>query len=106
MLDAAESLENSLCVIDAIDAHAEQGCFDTQLFAQSSALCARNDCRINRGCAFRECHADGVRPYASDMTLTVHGKAVPFGKCFDSAFDRTEKIVAMRLDVKTDEVGS
>ncbi len=40
------------------------------------------------------------------MPLPVYGEAVPLGKRFERAVHRLQKIVAVRLNVKANEIGA
>src|SRR5713226_6670701 len=103
-LNAAETLENSLGVVDAVHSDTQERSFDAQLGAESRALLPGAS-RLFRRCAvFRERHANGIRAHARNVALAVHGEAVPFRESFDPTVHRLQEIVAMRLYLETNQV--
>ncbi len=104
--DAAEALDDALGVVEAIDTDSEKRCFDAEFGTESAALFARAANRLASviGCEGRD--TDGIRTHARDMALTVDGEAVPFGDRFHGMIHGFQKIVAVRLNMKTDQVGA
>src|SRR5260370_42021922 len=54
----------------------------------------------------RKRYADRIGPYARDVPLPVYGEAVPLRERFDRAVHGLQKIVAVRLNVKANEIGA
>src|SRR6202140_4480860 len=104
--DGAEALENALCVVDAVDADPEKRGADAEFVAEGGALFLHAAMRLEGIAVFLKSNADGVRAHASDVALAVHGEAVPFCEGFAGAIDGGKKIVAVRLNVKADEIGA
>jgi len=50
---------------------------------------------------FRKRHADRIRPHAREVALAIDGEAVPFRERFQGAVHGLQKIVAVRLNVKS-----
>ena len=103
---SAEPLKDSFGVVDAIHANSQMRGLNSHFLAQGAAqragavwidVCPR---------IFRKRHANGIGAHARDVTLAVYGKAVPFRKRFQSAVDRLQEIVAVRLNVKANQVGA
>src|ERR1039457_1321539 len=105
-LYTAEAFDYAFGVIDAVDSNAKQTSFYAQLFAQRGALRSGTASRFVLRRDFGEGHADGVRAHARDMALAVNGEPVPFGERLNRAVNCFQKIVAMRLNMETDEVSS
>ena len=62
--------------------------------------------RLEGIAVFLKSNADRIGTHASDVPLAVHREAVPFREGFDGAIDGGKKIVAVGLNVKTDEIGA
>src|SRR5208282_2696499 len=105
-LDGVEALKNTLGVIDSIHADAEQGGFNTEFGAQSSALFARVLETVKLIFIGRKGNADGIGANPGGVALAVDREAIPFGECFQRAVHRLQEVVAMRLNVKTDQVSA
>src|SRR5690349_7917264 len=54
----------------------------------------------------RKRHANGIGAHARDVTLPVYSKPVPFCKSFQGAVHGFQEIVAVRLNVKADQIGT
>src|SRR3984893_5021925 len=104
--DGAEALENAFGVVNAIDANSNERGADAELIAQRGALLVHTAMRLQRIAVFLKTDADGVRTHARQMALASHREAVPFRERFDGAIDSGKKIVAVRLNVKADKVGT
>ena len=48
-------------------------------------------------------HADGMRPDDGEMIIAIHGEVFPIDAAFDGLVHRFQKIIAMRLDMETDQ---
>ena len=55
---------------------------------------------------FGKRHADRMWTNDREMIIAIYGEAFPVNTAFDGLVNRFEKIIAMRLDVKTDQIGS
>src|SRR5262249_55172819 len=108
VLDAAKAFENTFRVVHPVNTDAEKGGFDAQLAANGGPQFTRTLNFVERDVVvvFREGDADGIGMDTSDMALAVHRKAIPFGEGFDGMIDGCEEIVAVRLDVEADQVGT
>jgi hypothetical protein len=105
--DGQKAFENSLGVVDAIDADAHEGCFNSQTTQQSGALeVAETVVQVFRGAVIGEVNADGKRPDESAMALAEGGEMLPVDAGLDDAIDSLEEIVAVGLDMKADEIGA
>src|SRR5271157_978360 len=104
--DPAEPFDDPLGVVQAIDTDSEKRRFDAQLGTKYAALLTCAARRLRFAIGLGKCHADGIRAYASDMALAINGEAVPLGQSFQGVIHRFQEIVAVRLNVKTDQVGS
>src|SRR5579859_612400 len=104
--DSAEALENPFGVINAIHTDTEKGRFDAKLFAESGALFTRRTMRVWRFPVQRSRHADGIRTDTGDAALAINFKAIPIGESFEGAIHGGEKIAAVRVNLKTDEIGT
>src|SRR5258706_12282094 len=104
--DGAKTLENAFCVVDAIDADSEKRGADAELTAQRGALFIHAAMRLEGMAVFLKSNADGIGEHTGQVSLAIHGEAVPFRERYDSAIDGGKKIVAMGLNVKADEIGA
>ena len=106
VLDASEALQNSLGVVEAIDADPQQACFDAEFGAERGAFVAGVAPleRFRRGLRKRD--TDRVGAHASHVASAVDGETIPFGESFEGAVHCCQEIIAVRLDVETDEIGS
>src|SRR5580698_1756692 len=103
-LDRPESLEDSLGVIDAIDADAEIAHINSQLGQNFPP----------RGCAIAVqiavmprvgvSHADRKWPDQRLMPLPAYRETVPVRICFERPVHRLQKIIAMRLHMKPNQI--
>src|SRR5260370_27096493 len=105
-LESAEALEDSLGVVNAIDTHSEERGLDTHLGAKRGAFFAGAARFADRVRILRKRHADGIGAHPRDVALPVHGEAVPLRKRFERAVHRLQKIVAVRLNMKADEISA
>ena len=105
-LDGPEALEDALSVIHAIDADAEEADVNAELVENFSphhgplAVDIAFVLRIGIG------DADGKWADQRLMALAADRKTIPVGVGFQSAIHGLEKIIAMRLNVKADQIGA
>src|SRR5258708_19641967 len=100
-LDAAEALENAFGVIDTIDANSQECGADAELVTQRGTFFSHGARRLHGMTVFLKRDADGIRPHASDVSLAIHGKAIPFGERLNGAIAGGKKIVAISLALKS-----
>src|SRR5260370_41069404 len=105
-LEGAEALEDSLGVTDAIDTNPEERSLDVHLGAKRGAFFAGVARFADCLGILRKRHADRIGPPPRDVALPVYSKAVPLRERFESAVHSLQKDVAVRLNMKTDEIGA
>src|SRR5712671_4429302 len=105
-LDGPEALKNALGIVDAIDSDPEKLSRNVQLITDRGSLFAHVAVRPHRITVFLRSNANRIRAHAGDMALAIHGEAVPFCERFHGAVYGREKIVTVRLNMKTDQVGA
>src|SRR5260370_33157046 len=81
-LNAAETFENSLGVIDAVHSDTQERSFDAQLGAQRRALFPGASRLLRGGALSREPHANGIPPPAPNVALPDSPAAAPFPRDF------------------------
>ena len=103
---AAKALDNSLGVIHAIHAHAEENARPAPGFRRMAARLGSFGERMGFVADFRKRHADGKRPDAREVIVAVDGEAFPLDAALDGLIHGFEEIIAVRLDVEADQVGA
>jgi len=51
-----------------------------------------------------ERHADGKRPHGGQVVAAIDGEVLPIDARFKGAVHRPEKVIAVRLNVKADQI--
>jgi len=109
-LDGEKALENSLGVVDAVDADAHERRLYANAAQESRAFEVVESVIIIvvvfDGIVVRESNADRKRADESAMILPQCREVLPIHARFDNAVDRLEKVIAVRLDVKANQVGA
>ena len=103
-LNGEKSLKNPLGIIHSIDTDSHKRRFHIQIAQQSGAFDVEVGFAGFDAVIFGECHADGKRPHDSAMVPAQHREVLPIHARFDHAINGLQKIVAMRLNVKPDQV--
>src|SRR3989338_5561485 len=104
-LNGAKALIDSLGVIDSVDSDPEILRADTELlehtFSQQrcGGVCLRWPAEIVGRKTNREGFDEG------HMVMPIDGELLPINAGFDESIDGVQKVVAMELDVKPQEVG-
>src|SRR5689334_15302997 len=106
MLDSTQTLNDSLCIVHAIHTDTEQTGFDTEFGKYGRALPSDVAPFRQRRGGIGESHANRIGSHPCDVALPIDGEAVPLGQSFQSPVNRLKKIIAVRLDVKADEIGA
>src|SRR5690348_10292640 len=106
MFDSTQALNDPLCIVHAIHTDTEQTGLYTEFGKYGRAL-PSNVAPFRQGRSWiGESHANRIGSYPCDVPLSIDGEAVPLGQSFQSPVNRLKKIIAMRLDVKADEIGA
>ena len=105
--DRAETLEQSLRVVDAVHTDSENLGFDTEGLAQRGALVglAREQFAAGRG-GFRKRDADRIRSNAGRVPESSDSEPIPLGERLDGPIHARQKIVAVPLRVEADQVSA
>ncbi len=104
-LDGAKTLRNSLGVIDAVHADTHVGGLHAKIPEQCRALQVREILRRLGLIVAVERNADGKRPHQRGMPVPHHRKVFPIDARFQRAIHGIQKIVAVPLDMETDQIG-
>src|SRR5580704_11714460 len=104
VFDAAETLDDSLGVVNAIYPHAQQAALYTQFARERRALFSGVSRFVYGVPIFRKRYADRIRPHPRNVSLPIDRKTVPLRQRFHGTIHRFQKIVAMRLDMEADQV--
>src|SRR6267142_4056595 len=105
-LNGAEALENAFGVIHAINANSEKFSTNLQLITNRGSLFAHAAMRPRGVAVFLWSNANRIRAHPSDMALAIHGEAVPFCERFDGTVHGREEIIAVRLNMKTNQISA
>ena len=105
-LDAAEAFRDALGVVDAVHADAHEGGLDAQVVEQRGAFQVRQVLGQRFGVRAIDRDADGERLYQRQMPFAQNTEALAVDARLESAIDRIQEIVAMALDVESDQVGA
>ncbi len=77
-----------------------------KILEQRGAQFVRRDGNARLALRLAEIDADGEGPHKSDVVVALDGEALPLDARLESGIDRFQKIVAVRLDVKADQIGA
>src|SRR4051812_3534714 len=100
-LHAMEPFEDALCVIDAIDTHADIKRLRFELAKHLRLVSVE---RRHLGLGFGEHYADRERTNECQVATAIDGKAFPFHARFERTIDRLKEMIAVILHMKADEV--
>src|SRR5260221_13383678 len=104
-LDSAEPLRNAFGIIDPIDAKPHESRLDSQLTEQFGSFRARS-LRWGRSAVLLEGHADREGPDRGEVILAADGEMFPIDPRFQRVIHGLQKIVAVRLDMESDQIRS
>src|SRR5271167_193287 len=103
---ATEALDDSLGVVQAIDTDGKKRCFDSEFGTKCASLFSSTATWHALVAGLGKRHTNGIGAHPRDVALAVDGEAVPLRHRFQCVIHRFQEIVAVRLDVETDQVGS
>src|SRR5216684_987030 len=104
--DSPEPLHDSLRVIDAIHADSKKQGFRSQLRQNVRSVLLRGNAQLAFIHRLRQSHADRMGPNQCDVVIPVHGKTVPLDPALQELIHRVQEIIAVRLNMETDQVSA
>jgi len=90
--------------IRPVHADAQEVCMDIEFPQEPGALLKNRDLFVRPIRRIRQSNADGKRLYRCKMAAAGHGHSLPLDTGFKSAIHGIEKVPAMRLNVKADQI--
>ena len=103
--DRQKALENPFRVVDAVYAHAHIERLHAQFFEQGLPFPAgRSRARQWRVLLGRG-HANRKWPHHGQMSFAIYGKSLPFNPGLKGAVYSLQKVVAVGLNVKPNQIG-
>src|SRR5579864_1127034 len=103
-LNGEETFDDAFRVVDAIHTHTEEQRLDSQFPQEGSSVNISGPIRVRGAGRIRNAHADWKRLNARLVAATVHGKVLPIDAGFECTIDGLQKISAVGLNVKSNQV--
>src|ERR1035437_145827 len=103
-LDSLEALDNTLGIVHTINAYTKESRFDSEFCDQGAAFFFGVDFFWSIGRLAGEVHANRERQHSGPVVATLDRKVFPVDPGLKYAIHRIEKVVAVRLNMKPDQI--
>src|ERR1035437_7114795 len=100
-----KALQDSFGVIHPLHSNTHECCFHAQLLEQVRSLKVERSRWV--ACFHRhfgDSNADRKRPNQGKVAAAVHGESFPFNSALQDVIDGLEEIIAVRLNVESDQI--